>query len=221
MDKIGFRAYITSLINRGPGYDSAIDAAGASAVNWLENNQNMRYMHKRLTFNKDPNGSAEEASPEVNLGRNVKRFTSVRVPDPARAGFFQPVIQVDPVDIESIPAVKRPEFFYTTFNDSNEMIMTLGALAFDAAFLLEVFAYVKTDYAGLGDTDGHWLFDNAFDWLVGRTMWILAPAIRQAELAPAWKAQADEGLVSLNNANAELEQGVRDERLGYTGEVSP
>jgi hypothetical protein len=228
--KADFRSIVNGAINRGTFPAATIDAAVKRAIGFLENNNNLFYMKQHLQFSKDPTQPSPLSDPWITL-HLLKRLLpgGVQLPELDPVGsqttnitYIRNIRQIEPGELTNYAPVGRPAAMIQSMDPNGlDVRFTFDVLAFDTAITIDVWGYFKTDFDSIMDTQGHWLFDNGADWLLARTMYLLAPIIRQPESLPMWKDQAMEGWTALNFANAELEQSERDERMDYSGEVIP
>lgn len=224
MNKGEFQTHIRTIINRDDTPLAIIDAATTMAISFIENNYNLEYMKQFIPR------TIPSTVLEYPIGQDIKRIMCARINDPDNPGAdYIPLRQVDPEEIKNTPGVGTvPTWFFLAPGganpdvDGSPIMIHFGTLGWPKIYLLELFVYSRTSgWSGLAADATHWLIDNALDWLTARTMVYLAPILRQPEILAIWKALEQESLQALLNANNELVQSARDERMGYTGEVVP
>lgn len=219
--KDDFRGLIRTIVNRGTVADATIDAATMQAVSFIENNWNLRYMYFKERYT--------VSLSFFLLTQTYKRLDVLRVPDLNNGGTIDlgPWInlrQVDEDELASIAETVVPTAFYTySYPDVTgaKQAIQLNVIDGFATFDLDLFGYRKTVWANVAPPSTHWLLENAIDWLIAKTMTIMAGYIRQPEILAYWQGQEQVALPALLNADNEYKQGSRDERMSYTGEVVP
>lgn len=197
MDRNEIFQTVKFAVNRGDTLDQSILPSIRKAILWLERNYNMAYMHRWVTFTAEPNTYEPTMLP---MPPRCKAFEFIRFL--SRDGYYTNIRKVHPQELEEQPRRNTPRGFWL---DGDQHIV-LEAIPSEA-IKGEIGYWQFTDFATVGPTDTHWLFDNAEDCVIARTMMYMVPIMRAPEIRPMWETELLEGIKTLMIAEENFKEG--------------
>jgi hypothetical protein len=206
------QAIILAETNRGRNAQviAAIPGRINMVVSWIEKNFNCQHMKKYEVFNLDPGGLWPRAivvpAPLKSI-RFIRRLncctTGSPCPDP---------VGLTRVDPESVPP-DRGEDILSYWISGRDMIWFDNTPQVTTRFDWVVQYYTGT-IVDLNAT--HYLFDVAQDFMVAKTMMLMAPFMRDQQVFQLYQSMADEGMKTFLTAEGAIEdEGGRDDMMEY------
>lgn len=196
-------SFVRDEVNRGTSADNVIPVKIMQAIQFIERNTNWKYMQKIFEFDLFTNASLE--APYI-LVDNLKEIEFVRIVDVSLEGaasYCYLEEYYSPKDQKTIK-IGNPDKFYRQgsghvwFNaiPSEALDMHVGFYQFTGTLQID---------------QSCWLFDNALDVIIAKTMQLLAPWLRQPMLVGAYEPMLQTGMKTLFKANedAKLTAPVR------------
>ncbi|HWI69982.1 MAG TPA: hypothetical protein VNS88_16700 [Nitrospiraceae bacterium] len=207
------KALVLTETNRGRNKDvvAAVPGRINMAISWLEKNYNCQHMKKYQTFELDP-GMQWPRSLDIPLSlksvRVIRRLNCCRTGTPG-------IVELTRVDPESLPP-DRGDDILSWWPSGREKIW------FDNTPQVTTrFEWIAHFYTGqiADDNVEHFLFEVAQDFIIGKSMQLLGPFMRDVGVIQAYKPMAEEGLQTFLSAEGAIEdEGGRDDLMVY-GEV--
>ncbi len=208
-DDLGtFKAVVEDEVNRGTIHAAAIAQRIAMAGRWLERNYSLRYMHRWVSFILEAAGIEPRL---INPPKRVRNYEFFRLT--LDNGTLHYLDKVDAADVLEI-ASDIPNRFWLD-GDKNIVLDKPPNQDYPAEIGYQQF----TDWNSMLDTDVHWLFEQADDALLGQTMMLMAPYLRETErFIVLYKVMRDEALHTLITADEALQHGAAESvNLEYHG----
>lgn len=201
-----FHDLIAVEAGKGSTLDTIIPAKVRQAARWLEQNYNLKYMDRYVGFTFDL-GVTNPRAIEFPSHR-VKRFNFFRiVQDTGEYQYLQPV---DPQDVTATED-GEPSGYWLDGRD----YLWLDNTPVEA--LVAELSYIEyTDWDSLVDEDEPWLLTHAEQAMIGQTIMLLTPTMRQPGLFQTYKLMRDEGLKALVDADNELLLGAAGASMNYS-----
>lgn len=207
-----FKTKVSQAINRGDTLDAHIDTALQHAIEFIEQNNTLKYMERFVQFQIDPNLSQPRA---ISLPDEfVKSFVFVRIVTPtANGGDFHFIDQIDPQDSK----------YYDSGIPDHYWVDGVGYLWLDRVpaelYEAEMLYNRYTDYSTLTANSTHWLITRANGLLLAQTMIQMAPWMRNKEILQFYKELRGESLKTLLLADEEMRQSGRQSEVMRYGKV--
>ena len=200
-----FYTTVSQAALRGAALDAQIPGAVSRAVEFIERNYNLPYMRRTLT-----QSVVGEVLISGTDGNTLKSVQIVRWQDSDSR--WRRIVQIDPDQLLSSDALQPAgyEHFIESDNGGNQTHRLRFDAAFQAATNVEVmfWAFSRLDLANPSAAN-IWLVNNAQDALLARTMYNLAPIMREPQLMQMYSMQFAEAVKTLTGSLHELEQGNR------------
>ena len=206
MDLDAFKALVLQDINKPSTSATRIASAVAQAGQFIERNYSLQYMNRFVSFSFDT-ASSEPRS--ITLPSRPKSIEFVRIVKDD--GTFHYVKRVDPRDVSGVKT-DIPDGYWMDGFDYLWFDNTPGE-----DYPAEMGYAQKTDWSGMVGSATHWLFDNAEDVLLSRSILMLSPFLRQPKLMQLYKPMWDEGIRTLLLEDEETKYVGRDESMIYAG----
>ena len=186
-------SFVRDEVNRGDSADNVIPVKIMQAIQFIERNTNWKYMQKIFEFDLFTNASLE--APYI-LVDNLKEIEFVRIVDVSLEGVANYCYLEEyysPKDQKTIK-IGNPDKFYRQgsghvwFNaiPSEALDMHVGFYQFTGTLQID---------------QSCWLFDNALDVIIAKTMQLMAPWLRQPMLVGAYEPMLQTGMKTLFKAN--------------------
>lgn len=197
------KAIVSDEVSRQSVLDTKIDTRIFWAVRWLERNYSLQFMHRFVDF------ELAVDTRSVQLPSEPKRFEFIRYT--GTNGYYQYLPKVAPQDVTRNEQ-KNPTGWWL---DGVQFIRFDNAPP--EALPMEML-YWQYTVAFTDDADTTWSFDSAQDVIVAQTMKFMLSLMKKPEDFALYKDMRDEGLRTLLLADAELDQGARDNTQSKAGE---
>lgn len=190
-------SFVRGEVNRGNTADAVIPTKILQAIQFVERNGNYKYMEKLQEFDLFANASFE--APYI-LVDNLKEIRFIRIVDIGLdgAGSYKYLVKKESRDLLGI-SIGTP-CLYSLEGSGHVWFNAIPQTALD----MHIGFYQYTGTLAIDQTC--WLFDNALDVIIAKTMQLMAPWMRQPQLAIAYQPMLETGLKTLIKA-------TEDERL--------
>lgn len=186
-------SFVRDEVNRGASADNVIPVKIMQAIQFIERNTNWKYMQKIFEFDLFTNASLE--APYI-LVDNLKEIEFVRIVDVSLEGVANYCYLEEYYSSKDQKTIKigNPDKFYRQgsghvwFNaiPSEALDMHVGFYQFTGTLQID---------------QSCWLFDNALDVIIAKTMQLMAPWLRQPMLVGAYEPMLQTGMKTLFKAN--------------------
>jgi hypothetical protein len=206
-----FKAMVSNVINRGTSLDSTIPYAVQHAVEFIEQNNNLKYMERFVTFQLDPALAEPRALsfPGSGFCKSIIFVRIVEEDDSTDETNFHFLTQIDPQDSKYFDG-GRPDHYWLD-GESYLWFDREPDEEYDGEMLFNKYS----DIASLGASDNHWLITRANGLLLCETMIHMAPWMRNREILQFYKELRGEQLKTLLQADEEARQDNRSEAMKY------
>lgn len=181
------RQEILDETNRPRMSPTIVDRRLRSAILWIERNYSLQYMRRFATRD-----VLIGSWGPYDLPGNYKSMRLVKARYTAVDGsiIYGRITKCDPEDVWNIP-YGMPSKFWTD-GMANLFFNRIPQVAFTAEYLFYRFTPQFT-----GDDDTHWLFDNARELLVAKTMEFILPFLEMIERVPIYQSMYNDSLRTL------------------------
>lgn len=224
--KQDFEGLVRAYINRGAAMDAQISTAVAGAIQAIELEHDLEYLHKIKRLLRDPAGSAAEQSTTLPLGNYLKKLQWVQrssgVTEPL---IFVPISRVGMDAVESYPQATLPDWAVQSYDvdpvggGAPQWLLRLGSSSFPNSFYIDISAKWFTDYTALPSNGAHWLLLFGEKLVLGKTLLDLSSLMRWGAREAEFVRMTEDGRKSMVVANEELKQSPVDVlRMPYSGE---
>lgn len=198
MDLGTFKQNIRDEANKGKTLDNIIPAKIRQAAFFFEANYDLPYMRRYVEF-----VVSERSFQQPERIKKIEFLRQVRAD-----GFFDYIPHIEPQDASSRDE-GPPEGFWL---DANEYVWFDNKPKEELTFELYYLRY--TDWP-TEDSASHWLLDFAEQAMVGQTMLLLLPYMREQNLGQSYKLMRDEALNVMTRAQDEFDYSGMDTRMRY------
>lgn len=189
-------SFVRDEVNRGATADNIIPTKILQAVQFIERNTNWKYMQKMFEFDLFTDATIE--APYI-LVDALKEIEFIRIVDVSMEGaatysylteFFSPKDQMG-IKIGNPCKYYRQGSGHIWFDaiPSEALDMHVGFYQFTGTLQID---------------QSCWLFDNALDVVIAKTMQLLAPWLRQPMLIGAYEPMLQQGMKTLFKANEDM-----------------
>lgn len=195
---------VSEEINRGSVYDSIIPNYIRHAALWFERNYTMKYMERFVEFTIDPEASNPRALPFPETPKAIKFF---RIPrDDGRYWYLK---KIEPV---AVPTWDEDEIPHAYWLDGVDYIWLdrVPDQEYSAEMSYDRYTTWPTDTSAT-----NWLIQYAEDWLVSRTLYLIAGRVRNPQLGDMHKLRSDEALRTLLLSDEELRYSNQDAQMNF------
>lgn len=186
-------SFVRDEVNRGASADNVIPVKIMQAIQFIERNTNWKYMQKMFEFDLFTAASLE--APYI-LVDNLKEIEFVRIVYVSMEGaadycyldeYYSPKDQLG-IKIGNPDKFYRQGSGHVWFNaiPSEALDMHVGFYQFTGTLQID---------------QSCWLFDNALDVIIAKTMQLMAPWLRQPMLVGAYEPMLQTGMKTLFKAN--------------------
>lgn len=205
MNLTGFKALVSTEVNKGTTYDTHIGQRIVMAGQQIERNYSLRYMERYVTFTLSAAGSDPDCVP---FPARLKSIKFMRYLD--SDGEYVYIRKIEPTQQQEKPT-EPPTGYWL---DGIDFIWLNSKVGQDLEIELSYIEY--SDWNNMGLTDQHWLFDNASDLLLAHCMILLSPACREPDWKTEYEDMRSRGERTLFLADAEAKQSNSDDIMIYS-----
>jgi hypothetical protein len=204
-----FHAEIKASLARGDSLDAIIPGYTRRAALWMERNYTFQYMKQFLEVDIDPTLASTPRYIELGPGapKAIPMFRWV-----LGDGTYMPLTKVDPLRLDALE-VSTPESYWLDGTRRIILSSTPGEVLHGE---LRIDRYTPWP-AELTFT--HWLLDRAEDVMLAQTLIMMSIHLRDPRLRDNYKQMRDEGMLTLLNAEDELQYGNQDGAMEYRPQV--
>lgn len=173
MTLAAFKARISGILNRGTTLDGEIAEAVLDAIQKIEANSKLRYMHRWVSFTIDSGAADPRLFTPPSFIRSLDFFRLVLNENSDGESKFAYLTKISPMDVESVPN-EQPSMFW--FDGVDHIVLnSKPAENYNA----EIGYWQHTNIAGMQDEDEHWLITNARQYLLQEVLLLMAPYSRE------------------------------------------
>lgn len=205
MDLADFHTLVSSEINKGTLFDDVIPDYTRRSARWLERNYDFKHMERFVSFTVDSSATEPRA---VSLPERCKSIEWLRIVN--SDGSYTYLTQVDGSDVtgddETTPTgywLDGVEYFWFDNTPQEDLNMEMCYLQF-------------TDWP-TDTSQTPWFVANAEDVLLGQTIIMMAPRMREPKLKAIYQEMRDEGLRTITLSDEGMRASNRSESMVYKG----
>jgi hypothetical protein len=186
-------SFVRDEVNRGTSADNVIPTKILQAIQFIERNDNLKYMQHLQGFDLFADATLE--APYILID-NLKLIESIRTVDISAegSGTFNYLTAMDNIADQKTLRVGVP----CKYIQVGDKYVWFDAIP-DEALDMHVSFYQYTGTISIDQSC--WLFDNALDCVIAKTMQLMAPWLRQPALIGAYSPMLQEGMKTLFKAN--------------------
>jgi hypothetical protein len=164
-----------------------VDRRLRAAILWIERNYSLQYMRRYAARD-----VLTGANGPYDLPGNYKTMRLVKARYTGLDGSIRygRITKCDPEDVWSLPHGMPSKFW--TDGMENLFFNAIPSVTFTAEYL-----FYRFTPPFVGDTDTHWLFDNARELLLAKTMEFLLPYFEMIERVPIYQSMYNDSLRTL------------------------
>lgn len=196
-------SFVRDEVNRGTSADNVIPTKILQAIQFIERNTNWKYMQRIFEFDLFTSATIEAPYILVDGLKEIEFIRTVDVSEDGSACYGYLEEYYSPKDQLTIK-IGNPDKYYRQgsghvwFNaiPGETLDMHVGFYQFTGTLSID---------------QSCWLFDNALDVIIAKTMQLMAPWLRQPMLVGAYEPMLQQGMKTLFKANedAKLTAPVR------------